>query len=602
MLEKKQNELDYLSKLNFKGAYGELQKYLEIDKPKKYRDKMKGFINNYYDDTEKIERYDLLTKEEISVIKEKVEKFKKMREDNEKEKESLKEKKKKELYEIKKVGFIENNKRLLKRIKEKEVKKTYMMLKQKQKKINEQKCIININRPTEELKVGLDKDDMKLLNIDEDEENSDEDILEKYGVPKSKKVTKKELKTINDINKAEEKEIKDIQSNTSNINNKNIDNLDINNIENNTNNKTITNDIFSVENDSKSNDSVDIMTLKQNLKPKKKENIYFSSNIKKEEVKDSDKEDKQKLEKETEKKEEKEKKDKNEEVMKTINKDENKNKQDMTEGIYLTEPDVNKLRKNSFRTKNLSPKKTLTGKIIQLRSRNISNSLEIRKKINKDILTKINENTGKETIEEKGYYLFNSPLKKVKPINELSQNKSFDKLLIKKNNIKNKKDMNIINHINSDKKSLNSIKKYKIDSFFNKGIHMNNPVIKLPSVNKFSSINIRNNVTNNRNDGVIFLPGIKTQNNLDNNNVIILPGMNSSNNIETINELNNKENPSSENERYLLLFQKNYKRDSKINRTFRSNNIKLSEEKEKKINLNRKSNQSPIINNKKNKK
>jgi Tfp pilus assembly protein PilF len=42
--DKLQNELEYLNKLNFKGAYVQLQKFLEIDKPKKYRDKMKGFL------------------------------------------------------------------------------------------------------------------------------------------------------------------------------------------------------------------------------------------------------------------------------------------------------------------------------------------------------------------------------------------------------------------------------------------------------------------------------------------------------------------------------------------------------------------------------
>ena len=604
MLEKKQNELNYLNKLNFKGAYGELQKYLEIDKPKKYRDKMKGFINRYFDDTEKIERYDLFTKEEISVIKEKVEKFKKIREDNEKEKESLKEKKKKELFEIKKVGFIENNKRLLKRIKEKEVKKTYMMLKKKNQ--NEEKCIINVNRPTEELKIGLDKDDMKLLNIDEDEENSDEDILEKYGVPKSKKVIKKEIKPLNDINISDDKEIKNIQFNTPNKNTRNIDNINNNNSNNNMNNKTTTNDILSNENDSNTNATIDIMTLKQNLKPKKKENIYFSSNNKKDEIKDSDKEDKEdkeKTEKETEKKEEKEKetdekneiKDKNEDkMMKSINKDKSINKQEMTEGIYLTEPDINKFRKNT-----IQQKQSLSRKIIQLRSRVASNSLEIRKKINKNILSKFNKNKEKEEKEEKeekGYnHIYNSS-KKVQLNNPLSQNKSFDKISIKTNNINNMKDIGIISYKNREKKSQNSIKKYKKESFISKGIHINNPVIKLPSVNKSSSINPINNLANNKSDGVIVLPEFNSQNNLDNNNVIMLPEINSSKNVDTINNVNSKENPTSENKRYLL-FQKNYyNKDSKINKSLRSNIIKLSEEKNKNLNLNRRSNQLQVSN------
>ena len=125
--DKLQNELDYLNKLNFKGAYGELQKYLEIDKPKKYKDKMKGFINKYFDYTEKIEKHEPYTKEKIKKVQEKVEKIRKLKEENEKEKESLKEKKKKELYEIKKEGFIEQNKRLMRSMKEKK-KKRHMVV------------------------------------------------------------------------------------------------------------------------------------------------------------------------------------------------------------------------------------------------------------------------------------------------------------------------------------------------------------------------------------------------------------------------------------------------------------------------------------------
>ena len=599
MLEKKQNEFNYLNKLNFKGAYGELQKFLEIDKPKKYRDKMKGFINRYFDDTEKIERYDLFTKEEISIIKEKVEKFKKMREDNEKEKESLKEKKKKELYEIKKIGFIEKNQRLLKRIKEKEVKKTYKMLRKMKNK--EQKCIINVNKPTEELKLNLDKDDMKLLNIDEDEENSDEEILEKYGVPRNKKTKKKNIKTLDDGNKSEDKEIKNIQFNTRNENTKNVDNI------NNNNNKTITNDILSGENDSNTNASEDIMTLKQNLKPKKKENIYFSSNNRKEEGKEEENKDKdkEKLENETEKKDEKEIKNetnnKNEEAKKNINKDENINKN--TESIYLTEPNVNRLRNKIFQTKNLSANKSLTKKIIQLRNKAASNSLEIRKKINKDILSKFNKNKEKENIEKKGYYNLINSLKKGKTINEtLSPNKSFDKIKIKTNNINNMKDMRIVSYINSEKKSQNSMKKPKKESFFNKGntISNNSPIIKLPSVNKSSSINVKNNIDNNKSDGVIVLPELNLQKNLDNitnSNVIVLPELISSKNIETISNINTRENQTTENKRYLL-FQKNYNKDSKINKSLRANIIKLSEEKEKNgnLNINRRSTQSHVNN------
>ena len=282
-LEKKKNELEHLNKLNFKGAFGELQKYLEIDKPKKYRDKMKGFLMRYHDDQEKIEKYDLLTKEEILKVQEKAEQFKKMREENEKEKANEKERKKKELYEKKKKGFIEQNKKLIKNLKDKEEKKTYMMLKniKNLKKKEDKKCIINVDKPSEDLKINLDNDDKKLLFIDEEEENSDEEILEKYGVPR-KKIIKSEEKKIN-ISNSDEKilEKKEIKNDTENPKDTNTNNdkdkekdKNENNQENNTNNNLLTNDNISFINTSNTNESKDINELKQNLKPKKKE-IYI---------------------------------------------------------------------------------------------------------------------------------------------------------------------------------------------------------------------------------------------------------------------------------------------------------------------------------------
>ena len=51
--------------------------------------------------------------------------------------------------------------------------------------------LININKPSEDLKINLNNDDKRLLFIDDEEENSDEKILEKYGVPRNKKIIKK---------------------------------------------------------------------------------------------------------------------------------------------------------------------------------------------------------------------------------------------------------------------------------------------------------------------------------------------------------------------------------------------------------------------------
>jgi hypothetical protein len=162
--------------------------------------------------------------------------------------------------------------------------------------------------------------------------------------------------------------------------------------------------------------------------------------------------------------------------------------------------------------------------------------------------------------------------------------------------------MRIVSYINSEKKSQSSMKKHKKESLFNKGntISNNNPIIKLPSVNKSSSINVKNNIDNNKTDGVIALPELNLQKNLDNitnSNVIVLPELISSKNLETISNINSRENPTIENKRYLL-FQKNYNKDSKINKSLRANIIKLSEEKEKNgnLNINRRSTQSHVNN------
>jgi len=622
-LEKKQNELEHLNKLNFKGAYSELQKYLEIDKPKKYRDKMKGFLIRYHDDTEKIEKYESLTKEEIIKVQEKVEKFKKIREENEKEKENIKEKKKKELYEIKKVGFIEQNKRLLKRIKEKEVKKTYMMLK-KIKKKEDQKCIINIDKPTEELKINLNNEDKKLLYIDEDEENSDEEILEKYGVPKNKKIIKKEDKKINNNNlndkiNIENKEIKsDINNNNTSINNNN-DNNNENNAENTINNKTETNDNISGVNTSNTNSTNDIKVLKQNLKPKKKGNIYFSSNNDinnsiKESEKDKEKENTENIKKEEEEKEEKEEKnekneknndkiinlknsynnnkEKEEKNNNTINKintiknnSEDKKEKEKeikkAEGIYLTEPDINKFRKRTIPAKSSSQNKTSNRKI-QIKKRIGSNSLEKRKIINLDLFSKSNKKPekNKNVSFKKDIMNLNKNINKVNDI--IPQNKSYDKISFSTNNIKNMNDRRISNYENNEKNNKNilsnSIKKHKIDN--------NMPIIQLPSVslNNISfSPNKQNQNNINMKESKEFKESKESSSNMKSvfteNNVIILPDINSQKSSRNI--ISNKDN-ALENKRYLL-FQKNFNKDSKFNKSikFNSNIISLNDEKDK---------------------
>ena len=598
-LEKKKNELEHLNKLNFKGAFGELQKYLEIDKPKKYRDKMKGFLMRYHDDQEKIEKYDLLTKEEILKVQEKAEQFKKMREENEKEKANEKERKKKELYEKKKKGFIEQNKKLIKNLKDKEEKKTYMMLKniKNLKKKEDKKCIINVDKPSEDLKINLDNDDKKLLFIDEEEENSDEEILEKYGVPR-KKIIKSEEKKIN-ISNSDEKilEKKEIKNDTENPKDTNTNNdkdkekdKNENNQENNTNNNLLTNDNISFINTSNTNESKDINELKQNLKPKKKGNIYFSSNneneLKNTETEKEKKEEEDKKEDKKEENKEENKENKEVEIIElkketNVNNAINDNKKEKTsqkgilkeEEIFLTEPGINKFRKRTIPTKIQSPQKSLTRQI-KIKNRIGSNSLEVRKKINIDIISNLNKY---KNINKKENQIVNNSLKKGKTnsnryMDLLSDNRSYDKISIQNNNFN--KDIKINGYQNKDKSNKNNkniITSIKKSTNISRG---NNNIIQLPSVN---SSNTLFTPTSQNEVNVNESSNIKSA--ITDNNVIILPEIkNQKNSLDNI----NKEDSTIENKRYLL-FQKNNNKETSSKKALKFNNnvIVLSEEKSK---------------------
>ena len=556
-----QNELDYLNRLNFKGAYVQLQKFLEIDKPKKYRDKMKGFLIRYHDDTEKIEKFDLLTKEEILKVQEKVEKVRKIKEDNEKEKEIIKERKKKELFEMKKEKFIEQNKRLLKRIKEGEEKKTYgHNILKKIKKKEDKEYIINIDKiQTEELKMSLNNDAKKLLFIDENEENSDEDILEKYGVSKIKKIDKKIIKE-NNLNEDKENENKEKEkeNDSNNINNNPINNKENNTETNtnkitNTNNKENTNDNLSIVNTSNINASNDIKTLKQNLRPKKKENIYFSSNNEKNKE-DNIKEEEEKKEKnEAEKNEQKEevidnevkendRKKKNNKLINNLNDGNNNNnktkilderKETGIEKIYLTEPHINNSNKRSIQINNSPSSLSRQIKINNRMNRNGSNPIEMKKTSIKDLI--INNN---KLRENKEMSLFNS----LKNKRNKNINKSID--LIKQNKLYNR--MMGQNIGRSSNVLTNSVKRNKRDWDINNNIGNRGNVIKLPSV----KINNIFTAPNNQNNNINLIDELNKNNKLN-----ILPEINTKQNIKE--SLNNNEN-----NRYLL-FQKNYNKDFK---------------------------------------
>ena len=568
-----QNELDHLNRLNFKGAYVQLQKFLEIDNPKKYRDKMKGFLIRYHDDTEKIEKFDLLTKEEILKVQEKVEKLRKIKEDNEKEKEIIKERKKKELFEIKKEKFVEQNKRLLKRIKEGEEKKTYgHNILKKIKKKEDKEYIINIDKiQTEELKMNLNNDAKKLLFIDENEENSDEDILEKYGVSKSKKYDKKIIKeNINDLNEIKEKENdkekekeKEKENESNNINNNSINNKENKTETNtnkitNTNNKENTNDNISIVNTSNVNASIDIKTLKQNLRPKKKENIYFYLNKKNEEKNKEDnikeeKEEKEKNEIESNNKKEEDNtnkikendtKKKNNKLISTLKDDNNKSnkikilderKETAIEKIYLTEPHANNSYKRNIQLNSSPTSLNRQIKINNRMNRNGSNPIEMKKSSIKDLI--INNNKLREKNKEMN--LFNS----LKNNRNRNINKSID--LIRQSKIFNK--MMVQNNDKSNNILTNSVKKNKRDWDIN-SIGNRGNIIKLPSV----KINNIITVPNNQNNNINLIDELNKNNKLD-----ILPEINTKQNLNLKENLNNNEN-----NRYLL-FKKNYNKDLK---------------------------------------
>ena len=600
-LEKRQNELNYLNKLNFKGTFGELQKYLEIDKPKKYRDKMKGFLIRYHDDQEKIEKYDLLTKEEIIKVQEKAEEFKKKREESQKERESKKEKRKKELFEMKKNGFIEQNKRLLRRIKEKEEKKTYMMLRNMKRK--EKKCLININKPSEDLKINLNNDDKKLLFIDDEEENSDEEILEKYGVPRNKKIIKKEDKKMNSSKEknSENKEPKNDSNNGNNDNNEK-------NIENDTNNNIITSDNLSSINSSKTNGTNDIKELKQNLKPKKKENIYFSKkenekeNDMKTELVSNEKENGKKDEDEEEKKKEnnkiiefKKENKKNEKVKKNnknqINIIDNKNNDNLEknndiktikeEGIYLTEPDINKFRKRTIPAKVSSPPNSLTKQIL-IKHRMGSNSLDLRNKIKIDLIpnnNKINEKKEHKNISASFKKDNNNNYNNNKSYDLINQNKSYDKISLQNNYINNNININGYQNkknkqVNAKNTLLNSVIKKPVNSIDNKR-NINN-VIKLPSVNSSATPF----TPSKHNENILKESNINTNPAITENNVIVLPEIKSP---KSSFDIMNKRDNSLDNKRYLLFQKGNINKPPTSNKSIKFNNnvIVLSEVKKK---------------------
>ena len=276
-LKEAQNELDKLKKLSYKGVFDEFIKFIGFDDPKIYRKKMKGFIIPFHDMTERVleykggYKYKKISRDDIiEKMKKDLEKFKnnenklnnyhlkKIREQKEKED------KKNELYEKRMKEFKEDKKRKIAILREEEKKEKERIEKsklkpediQKQKELEEEKereierekekreleiKAAEEKRKEEEKKIEEEKkknefsydriekseiNDINLneelnkdLFIEDDSQNSDEEILNIYGNKKNNLERKNKESSYNNIqNKNEEEYINNIKSNLENNN------------------------------------------------------------------------------------------------------------------------------------------------------------------------------------------------------------------------------------------------------------------------------------------------------------------------------------------------------------------------------------------------
>ena len=496
-LEQYKKKIENLKSLDNAQIFNEFKLFLELDKPKKFRDKMKGFLYKYWDYTEKIERYAPLTRDEYQKVKRQVKLFKSMREKSAKEKEYKNEKLKQELYDKKKEQFIINNKKLLKKIKDKEEKKSYMLLKNlhvKNKHENRNKFNFiksNTYESIANLKMDLNKEEKEKLYINDEEENSDDELFNK-NISNNKK---------EEISNIKIDKVKNIENNDNNANN--------------SGNITHQNDNLSSINTSHTNASIEINKLKMNLRPKKKENIYYSSNNLRG-INDITEEMKQK---ELDKKQ-------SEGNNNIINNDLNKNitgdnghKKEINryKDLFPTTPKLededNELKKETIPVNNYlnSDKKRPIG---------IHKNIKIPKEIS-PLMNNNNKKTNKITHFKDSY---NNKEKNTKNNSlETSNKKSRSNIFNHKNKIKN----NIINYTE------NNQNQKKIQN-----------VIKLPSLNlnKFNMFDI-NNETNRMTAHFKESKSTNVVNTVPNNNVIVLPSINNQRyNIDSKEKLNNIDN------------------------------------------------------------
>ena len=281
-----ENELNRLKKLSYKGVFEEFIKFVGVNDPKVYRQKMKGFIIPFHDMTERVLQYNgnyklkkISRNDVIEKMKRDLQKFKdntsdkynqyylkKIREQKEKEemKDKLYEKRMKEFMEDKKrkIAFLkEEDRKEKERIKramltpeeiqrEIELKKEKERLELEKKKEEEERKRQEEIKEEEERKQNvfsferIEKSGLHEINlnnelnndlfIDEDSQNSDEDILNLFGKKNNNKNIKEEIESINNnknypINQIESKneENMNIAKNDFNVDNNYNNNLNI---------------------------------------------------------------------------------------------------------------------------------------------------------------------------------------------------------------------------------------------------------------------------------------------------------------------------------------------------------------------------------------
>ena len=492
--EQYKKNINNLKSLNNAQIFNEFKMFLEIDKPHKFRDKMKGFLYKYWNDTEKIERYAPLTNDEYQKVKKQVKKFKNMREKSAREKENKNEKLKQELYDKKKEEFILNNQKLVKKIKDREEKKSYILLKNlnPKKKYENRNYFENIIKSNtyEEIantNINLNKEEKEQIFINDEEENSDEELFQKYDTNKKLECKEQKNDIINNLKISEDNFIKNDFTN--------------NEVNNNSRNITNTNDDLYGMNTSNTNATFEINALKMNLRPKKKDNIYFSSNNIMG-IRDITEEMKLK------------EADKKHEDNNLINNDSNNNHIHNTIEAIIHKKDDKRYQEMYPLTPRFNNNEYMNGpNLMNMYNNNKKNLIGIHKNTNisKDIFAIVNNN------------IHNNE-------NKIINLEDFNKKN-KIGSINNSIDLSNKNRINSYE-SIN--KSVQINDFNNTNNNKNNEQIKnskIPNIIQLPSLNVSNiNTFGNNNETAHFKESntkiVKTVPN--NNNVIVLPNINKS--------------------------------------------------------------------------